>query len=105
MASSSTAGLTNAKRDNEIGGKNPINEDAPVWFGFKSLFNDSQPSEDHIAISDSDHPLYGATTEQVSVIRDNGIKEWYTQNSHEDRVARVYSPHHTSEEAGNTVMS
>ena len=86
--------------EEHIDGKNPVGEDADVWFGFKSLFEDSQPDEEHVAISDPDHPFVDATTEQASLLRDDGIKEWYNRNSHEERAARMYSPHHTSEETG-----
>lgn len=86
--------------DEHIDGENPVGEDADVWFGFKSLFTDSQPSEDHVAISDSEHPFHNGTTEQVSVLRDDGIREWYDEHSHDERVARMYSPHHTSDETG-----
>lgn len=86
--------------EEDIGGKNPVGEDADVWFGFKSLFKDSQPSEDRVAIDGSDNPFADGTTEQVSLLRDDGIKEWYDRNSHEERAARMYSPHHSSEDTG-----
>ncbi len=82
-----------------IPGKNPVPEDAPVFFGFKSLFTDSQPTEDDVAI-ESDHPWADATTEEVSLLRDEGLKAWYNQNSHEERVAKMFSPRHGSEDTG-----
>lgn len=62
--------------DEEISGENPIDEDAAVWFGFDSLFADSQATEDEVAIN-GDNPFADGTTEQVSLLRDDGIREWY----------------------------
>ena len=86
--------------DEEIPGDNPIGENAPVWFGFKSLYTDSQPSEDHVAIEDETHPFYDGTTEQVSLLGDHGVREWYDQNDHEERAQRMFTPEHTSEDTG-----
>lgn len=85
--------------DEDIPGKNPVDEDAAVFFGFNSLFADSQPTEDEIAIG-GDHPFADGTTEQVSLLRDEGIREWYQQNSLEERVERMFSPHHDVEDTG-----
>jgi hypothetical protein len=83
----------------DVPGENPVPEDAPVFFGFKSLFSDSQPHEDHVTITDSDNPFSGGTTMQVSLIKDD-IKGWYDDHDHQDQVNRMYSPHHKSEETG-----
>ena len=85
--------------EENLNGTNPIPEGASVWFGYKSLFSDSQPSEDVVAISDEGHPFYDGTTEQVSLLLDNGIKGWHENLDHEEQVARMYSPHHTPEES------
>lgn len=84
----------------DIDEPNPVGEDAPVFFGFKSLFRDSQPTEDHVAIQDEDHPFQGGTTEQVSVLRDTEIQRWYDRNDHEQRAERMYSPEHSSLDTG-----
>lgn len=83
----------------DVAGENPVDEDAPVLFGFKSLYRDSQPNEDHVAISDPDHPFVDATTEHVSLLQDS-VHDWYDEYGHENRVKRMYSPHHSSEETG-----
>lgn len=85
--------------DEDISGENPVDEDASVWFGFDSLFTDSQPTEDEINI-DGAHLFAGGTTEQVSVLRDEGIREWYEQHSLEDRVDRMFSPEHDVADTG-----
>ncbi len=86
--------------DREIPGRNPVAEEASVWFGLKSLFTDSQPSEAQVAISDPDHPFHNGTTEQASILQDTEVRNWYRIHDHEERVQRMYSPHHTSEDAG-----
>lgn len=87
------------KWDEKISSENPVDEDAPVWFGFKSLFRDSQPSEDHVAI-EGDHPFADGSTEQVSKLVDSEIRDWYDEFDHEERVNRMFSPEHTSEDTG-----
>jgi len=86
--------------EENFGGDNPIPEDAPVWFGYKSLFEDSQPTEDDVAITDPDHPFENATTEEVSVLRDGELRSWHDTQDTDEKVARMFSPHHSSEETG-----
>lgn len=84
--------------EENIPGKNPVDEDAPVWFGFASLFQDSQASEDEVTIDSG--PFADGTTEQVSVLLDNNIREWYERNNLEERVNRMFSPHHAVTDTG-----
>ena len=85
--------------EEDIPGKNPVDEDATVFFGFNSLFADSQPTETEVAIG-GDHPFADGTTEQVSLLRDEGLKAWYGRNSLEERVERMFSPHHDVDDTG-----
>lgn len=85
--------------EEEIAGKTPVDEDSSVFFGFDSLYSDSQPTEDEVAIG-GDHPFADGTTEQVSLLRDDGLTEWYNRNSLEERVDRMYSTHHDVEGTG-----
>ncbi|MCT9095172.1 Tat pathway signal protein [Haloarchaeobius sp. HME9146] len=84
--------------DEDLQGKNPIEEGASVFFGFKSLFTDSQPSEDDVAIQEG--PFADGTTEQVSLLLDNNVKQWYNKHDIEERIERMYSPSHTLDETG-----
>jgi hypothetical protein len=86
--------------DEDVGGENPIPETAPVFFGFKSLFTDSQPTEDDVVIDDPDHPFHDGTTEHVSLLRDDRVRDWHANFDHEERVDRMFTPHHDSEDTG-----
>lgn len=83
----------------DVDGENPVPEDAPVFFGFKSVFPDSQPHEDHVTITNPENPFADGTIQQVSLVEDH-IEEWYDENDHQEQVHRMYSPHHSSEETG-----
>lgn len=92
--------------EEDIPGKNPVDEDASVFFGFNSLFADSQPTEEEVAIGGdddeeyADHPFADGTTEQVSLLRDEGLKAWYGRNSLDERIERMFSPHHDVDDTG-----
>jgi hypothetical protein len=94
------APLPHDKWEQDIDDQNPIPETAPLFFGFKTLFRDSQPTEDDVAIMEQDHPFFDGTTQQVSLLRDTRIPEWYNEYSHDKRVKRMFSPHHSSEDTG-----
>ena len=85
--------------EEDVPGENPVPRDAPVFFGFKSLFTDSQPHQDHVTFTDEENPFEGGTIVQASLIKDD-IKAWYDDHEHEDQIHRMYSPHHTPEETG-----
>lgn len=83
----------------DVPGENPVPRDAPVFFGFKSIFEDSQPHEDHVTITDQENPFSGGTILQASILEDN-VKGWYEDHDHDAQVERMFSPHHTSEDTG-----
>ena len=93
------APLPHERFGEDVDRENPIDEDAPVMFGFKSLFRDSQPNEDHVAITGEGHPFADGTTEHVSILWDQ-INDWYEDHDHDERVERMYSPHHSSDSTG-----
>lgn len=73
----------------------PVPEDAPLYMGFESAFEGSQPGEDRVTISDA--PFAGATTQQLSTLTLN-LKQWYEQDSRDQRVSKMFCPHHATED-------
>jgi hypothetical protein len=73
----------------------PVDEDAPLYMGFKSDFEASQATEDRVTIDAG--PFAGGTTQHVSHI-DLGLRQWYEQDGREDREAKMFCPAHASED-------
>ncbi|WP_265107998.1 DUF7405 family protein [Halosolutus halophilus] len=73
----------------------PVPEDAPLFMGFKSGFERNQASEDRVTIEEG--PFEGGTTTHLSKI-DLRLEQWYEQDSHEQRVAKMFCPAHASED-------
>jgi hypothetical protein len=69
----------------------PIDEDAPLYMGFKSAYEENQASEDRVTIQESG--FAGGTTEHISNLSLN-LDQWYDQDSRFQRVAKMYAPHH-----------
>jgi hypothetical protein len=87
-------------RHQEAGGipaGKPVPESAPLFMGFKSGLRRNQASEDDVTIPDG--PFAGGTTMHVSYLRLR-LDSWYTQLSERERVARMYAPQVTPEQAG-----
>jgi len=67
----------------------PVPEAAPLFMGFKAGFAANQASEASVAIEDG--PFAGGTTKHVARIRQQ-LDKWYTENSHEEMVSKLFSP-------------
>ncbi|HXT90250.1 MAG TPA: hypothetical protein VN714_13435, partial [Trebonia sp.] len=90
-------GLPASRQDvNGIPGGHPVPGDAPLFMGFKSGLRRNQASEDDVTITDG--PFTGGTTMHVSYLRLR-LGTWYGQLSQRERVARMYAPQVTPEQA------
>jgi len=74
----------------------PVLKSAPLFMGFKSNLKRNQASEDAVSIPDG--PFAGGTTMHVSYMRLR-LDSWYQQLSQRDRVARMYGPQVTPQQA------
>jgi dye decolorizing peroxidase len=91
------SGLPAANQD--VGGippGNPVAQSAPLFMGFKSNLRRNQASEDDVTIADG--PFSGGTTMQVSYMRLR-LDSWYRGLSERERVARMYGPQITPQQA------
>ncbi|WP_227134023.1 Dyp-type peroxidase [Halorubellus salinus] len=68
-----------------------VDEDAPLYMGFKSGFKKNQATEDRVTIQSG--PFQDATTQHVSKIRLR-LDDWYGEQDQEDRVAEMFCPAH-----------
>ncbi len=73
----------------------PVPEDAPMFMGFKSGFEQTQASEDRVTIDEG--PFAGGTTIHLSKLNLH-LNQWYEQDSREQRVAKMFSPAHNEED-------
>lgn len=73
----------------------PIPEEAPLMMGFRNGFRASQATEDRVTIPEG--PFSGATTQHVAALRLQ-LNAWWRQESHAQRVAKLFSPVHAAEE-------
>ena len=67
----------------------PVPEESPLFMGFKAGLEKNQASEASVAIPEG--PFAGATTKHVARIRQQ-LDKWYDENSHEEMVAKLFSP-------------
>jgi hypothetical protein len=74
----------------------PVPADSPLYMGFRSGLRRNQASEDDVTIADG--PFAGGTTMHVSYLRLR-LGTWYGQLSQRERVARMYAPQVTPEQA------
>jgi hypothetical protein len=74
----------------------PVDEDAPLYMGFKSDFERSQATEDRVTVQSG--PFAGGTTQHVSHI-DLNLQQWYEQDGREERVAKMFCPAHADASA------
>jgi hypothetical protein len=79
-----------------IPGGQPVPADSPLFMGFKSGLRRNQASEDDVTIPGG--PFAGGTTMHVSYLRLR-LDTWYAQMSQRERVARMYAPQVTPEQA------
>jgi hypothetical protein len=90
-------GLPAQRQDvNGIPGGRPVPGDSPLFMGFKSGLRRNQATEDSVTIVDG--PFAGGTTMHVSYLRLR-LDTWYAQLSQSERVARMYAPQVTPEQA------
>jgi len=67
----------------------PVPEESPLFMGFKAGFAANQATEDYVTISEG--PFAGGSTKHVARIRQQ-LDKWYAENSHEEMVAKLFSP-------------
>ncbi|GAB3029903.1 Tat pathway signal protein [Natronobiforma cellulositropha] len=72
----------------------PVPEDAPMFMGFESGFRRNQASEDRVTIREG--PFADGTTTHLSRIRLD-LRQWYLQDSREQRVSKMFCPAHAAE--------
>jgi len=90
-------GLPAERQDvNGIPGGRPVPGDSPLFMGFRSGLRRNQATEDDVTIADG--PFAGGTTMHVSYMRLR-LGTWYGQLSQRERVARMYAPQVTPEQA------
>jgi hypothetical protein len=91
------AGLPAARQEvSGIPSGRPVSERTPLFMGFRSSLRRNQASEDDVTITDG--PFSQGTTMQVSYMRLR-LDSWYGQLDQKQRVARMYAPQITPEQA------
>ena len=73
-----------------------IPDSSPTAMGFRSGFDDNQATEDHVTIGIG--PFSGGTTAQISRLTLD-LDAWWELDE-QDRVQKMFSPEHTSEQVG-----
>ena len=73
-----------------------IDEDSPLFMGFKSGFQKNQASEDRVTIDAG--PFAGGATQHLSRIALD-LHQWYEQDGRYQRVGKMFCPHHANTEA------
>jgi len=68
-----------------------VDDEAPLFMGFKSGFEKNQASEDRVTIQSG--PFSGGTTQHISKLRLN-LNQWYEQDDRWQREAKMFCPHH-----------
>ena len=72
----------------------PVPEESPLYMGYKGRFDGNQATEDMVTIEDG--PFAGGTTQHLSYIRLQ-LQQWYEQESHDQRVSKMFCPAHADE--------
>ncbi|MGA9857932.1 MAG: hypothetical protein WBQ18_08710 [Solirubrobacteraceae bacterium] len=91
------AGLPAAHQDTGgIPSGAPVAKSAPLFMGFKSNYRHNQASEDAVTVPSG--PFAGGTTMAVSYMRLR-LDSWYGDLSERERVARMYAPQVTPQQA------
>ncbi|WP_336338024.1 DUF7405 family protein [Haloarcula brevis] len=90
------AGLPAENQDADgIPDSEPVPDDAPLFMGFKSGFDGNQASEDRVTVDSG--PFAGGATQHLSKIRLQ-LQQWYEQESHDQRVSKMFCPAHAAED-------
>mgnify|MGYP006286285947 CR=1 FL=1 len=82
-------------REHDIDVPDEMPEEAPFFMGFRSGFNASQAPEDRVTIQDG--PYAGGTTMHIESL-DLNLRQWFEQDDHFLRVAKMFSSGHANEE-------
>ena len=88
-----------AERQGELVGipeGDPVPDAAPLFMGFMTGFRQNQATESAVEITSG--PFEGGTTLHLANIR-LSLDAWYTENSHAEQVAKLFSPTHAGEDA------
>jgi hypothetical protein len=72
----------------------PVDDESPLYMGFKSGFERNQATEDRVTIQDG--PFAGGTTQHVSLLRLH-LDQWYEQDDRYHRVATMFCSVHAEE--------
>lgn len=86
-----------ATNDENVDGipEGAVDENAPLFMGFKSTFKENQATEDAVTI---DRGMFaGGTTQHISLLRTH-LDQWYEQDSRWQRVAKMFSAEHAEED-------
>lgn len=83
--------------DEKAGVPDMIPEESPFLMGFRSGFAGSQASEERVTIDSG--PFSGGTTLHIESSTFN-LRQWYEQDTHDQRVAKLFSPRHAEEGIG-----
>lgn len=81
-------------REHDIDVPDEMPEQAPFFMGFRSGFNASQAPEDRVTIQDG--PYAGGTTMHIESL-DLNLRQWFEQDDHFLRVAKMFSSDHANE--------
>lgn len=73
-----------------------VDDDAPLYMGFKSGFEKNQAGEDRVTIPAG--PFAGGTTQHLSTLRLD-LEQWYEQDDRWQREAKMFCPHHAETNA------
>jgi hypothetical protein len=89
------AGLPAENQDVEgIPDSEPVPEESPLFMGYKGRFDGNQATEEMVTIPEG--PFAGGTTQHLSYIR-LLLDQWYEQESHDQRVSKMFCPAHAEE--------
>jgi len=88
------AGLPAERQDVDGIDGDPVPEAAPFFMGYRSGFARTQATEDDVTIESG--PFGGGTTQHVSKLQLQ-LNAWYDQETHSQRVSKLFSPRHARE--------
>ena len=74
----------------------PVDEEAPLYMGFKSGFEKNQATEDRVTIQTG--AFADGATQHLSKITLN-LNQWYEQDSRSQRVSKMFCPFHAENDA------
>ena len=72
----------------------PVPEESPLFMGYKGRFDGNQATEDDVTIGTE--AFAGGTTQHLSYIRLQ-LQQWYEQETHDQRVSKMFCPAHAEE--------